>query len=363
MKRTMLVLLMILALGAFSNVKAQLFFDNFEYSTGRLTSLSGGNWISYSGDTLTNYIQVTAGNLGYSGYPYDSVGNKITIHAVTSSAEDAYREFAPQSPDCNIYVSFLLKITSSSMSPDTSTNGDYFMALLPSTSTTALVGRVSVKLGSTSSKYQIGIRTSSSNTTNWSATELDINSTYLVVLGYNIITGNTNDVAKLWVNPAVPGSEPAADVVQASALATDPSDIARVAIRQGYTSASHSQTPDADIDAILVGSTWGSVTGVTGAREAVSVASFNLMPCTPNPAVNNTRFSFSLSKPGKVDLSVFNVLGQKVATVYSGEMAAGAHTLNWTLKGQNNGQLSNGVYFYKLSDGSHNSTRRLVILK
>jgi hypothetical protein len=102
--------------------------------------------------------------------------------------------------------------------------------------------------------------------------------------------------------------------------------------------------------------------GVTGQPPA-SRPVFSLQPCSPNPAVRDARFSFSLASQGRVDLSVFNVLGQKVATVYSGQLSAGQHSLSWNLKGQNGQQLPNGVYFYNLTDGSRSSTRRMLILK
>ncbi len=103
-------------------------------------------------------------------------------------------------------------------------------------------------------------------------------------------------------------------------------------------------------------------TGVTG--QPISAKSFfKLMPCLPNPAKNNTKFSFNLSQGGNVELSVFNVLGQKVATLYKGSLASGQHTINWNLKDGQNRTLPNGIYFYQLTDNSHNATRRMLILK
>jgi len=103
--------------------------------------------------------------------------------------------------------------------------------------------------------------------------------------------------------------------------------------------------------------------GVSGQPPALTKATFSLMPCSPNPAKDDAIFSFSLAKNGQIELSVFNVLGQKVTTVYNGTLGAGLHSIKWNLKDQKNNQLPNGVYFYKLSDGSHSSTRRLLILK
>lgn len=102
-------------------------------------------------------------------------------------------------------------------------------------------------------------------------------------------------------------------------------------------------------------------TGVPGGK--VASPAFHLMPCSPNPASRETKFSFSLAREGRVELAVFNVLGQKVATVHQGVLAAGKHNLAWSLKGQDGQSLPNGVYFYSLSDGSRTSTRRMLIIK
>ncbi len=104
------------------------------------------------------------------------------------------------------------------------------------------------------------------------------------------------------------------------------------------------------------------VTGVEG-QPSMATVNFSLLPCLPNPANKNTKFSFSLSQNAKIELSVFNVLGQKVAALYKGNMSAGSHSINWNLKDDQNRLLPNGVYFYQLTDGSRNATRRLLILK
>lgn len=103
-------------------------------------------------------------------------------------------------------------------------------------------------------------------------------------------------------------------------------------------------------------------TGVTG-QPLSAKTSFKLMPCLPNPANKSTKFSFSLSQNGKVELSVFNVLGQKVATLYKGSLSSGQHIVDWNLKDDQNRILPNGIYFYQLTDNSHNATRRMLILK
>jgi len=67
----------------------------------------------------------------------------------------------------------------------------------------------------------------------------------------------------------------------------------------------------------------------------------------PNPFNPITRISFALPEPSMVRLSVFNVLGQKVATPVDGELGAGYHSTEWSAT-QNGAALPSGLYFYRL---------------
>lgn len=225
--------------------------ENFEYSTGNLTTVGSPEWVSYSG--TSNYIQVVTGSLTYGGYPSSGIGNQITV--TNGSAEDAYRAFTSFSPPASVYTAFLINVANTtSLLANSSTTGDYFASYLPATSTTLLFGRVSIRLGTVANTYQIGLRATSSNAAAaWNTTDLDIGTTYLIVLKYKSVTGNANDTAYVWINPATGGSEPAYDLIQASALATDPATVARLAIRQG------TNTPNAAIDGIRVGTAWADV--------------------------------------------------------------------------------------------------------
>ena len=102
--------------------------------------------------------------------------------------------------------------------------------------------------------FQIGLRATSSNAASvWNTADLDVGTTYLVVMKYKIVTGNANDTAYIWVNPTTGSSEPAYDLIQESALATDPATVARLALRQGANAV------NASIDGIRVGTTWADV--------------------------------------------------------------------------------------------------------
>ena len=63
----------------------------------------------------------------------------------------------------------------------------------------------------------------------------------------------------------------------------------------------------------------------------------------PNPFNPKTIISWQLAVGSDVDLSIYNVLGQKVTTVVAGKQKAGFHMIEWDARG-----VASGVYFYCL---------------
>lgn len=87
-------------------------------------------------------------------------------------------------------------------------------------------------------------------------------------------------------------------------------------------------------------------------------SSFNLEQNYPNPFNPSTSISFTLSEAGATRLEVFNVIGQKVATVVNKPLQAGAHTLNFDAS-----NLSSGVFIYKLQANGNTMIKRMTIIK
>ena len=85
---------------------------------------------------------------------------------------------------------------------------------------------------------------------------------------------------------------------------------------------------------------------------------FNLSQNYPNPFNPTTIISYSLPKSGNVTLEVFNLLGEKVATLVNEFEEAGSYKKTF-----NADMLSSGVYIYKLSAGSFVETRKMILLK
>jgi hypothetical protein len=93
-------------------------------------------------------------------------------------------------------------------------------------------------------------------------------------------------------------------------------------------------------------------------EEGYIPESFSLEQNYPNPFNPSTRITFNLTESGLTNVSVYNLLGQKVATVLNQELVAGRHTVDF-----NGSNLSSGIYFYKLESGKNTATQKMMLLK
>ena len=78
----------------------------------------------------------------------------------------------------------------------------------------------------------------------------------------------------------------------------------------------------------------------------------------PNPFRQSTEISYSLAKPEKVKIQIFNLKGQIVETLLDDNKPAGTHSFEWNAE-----KASSGIYFCKLSTGKTTSIQKLVIVK
>jgi hypothetical protein len=83
----------------------------------------------------------------------------------------------------------------------------------------------------------------------------------------------------------------------------------------------------------------------------------------PNPFNPSTKISFSIPNDIVVELSVFNIRGQKIITLINEFLTKGDHSIIWSGCDQNGNPLSSGIYFYKIKAGNQNSVKRMLLLK
>ena len=82
----------------------------------------------------------------------------------------------------------------------------------------------------------------------------------------------------------------------------------------------------------------------------------------PNPFNPSTVIPYQLPTSAHVRLEVFNLLGQRLATLVDAEQAAGVHTAQWDATDAAGRAVGAGVYIYRLSSGEMTESRRMVLV-
>lgn len=78
----------------------------------------------------------------------------------------------------------------------------------------------------------------------------------------------------------------------------------------------------------------------------------------PNPFNPSTNINFSVGKLSHVELTVYNILGQKVATLVNQRIPAGAYRVTWDAS-----NMSSGLYFYTMKTDNLTVTRKMMMIK
>lgn len=218
------------------------------------------NWYTYSG--TSGYIQVVAGNLTFDGYASEGVGNSVKL--LSGFIADDLRLFSPVSNTAGkkVYAGALINVSELKES----TSYDYFLALGNTT-----LGNDFARLYVKSVKdaegnyvgFQMGItKNNETSFISWADGTFSTNTTYLVVLEYEFVSGEKNDIARLYINPT--SATTTASAVSNVTTQLDAANIQSFKLRQG------SNTPAGVIvDEIKVTTTWAELfeTSAGGGEE------------------------------------------------------------------------------------------------
>lgn len=88
------------------------------------------------------------------------------------------------------------------------------------------------------------------------------------------------------------------------------------------------------------------------------VDQFKLEQNYPNPFNPSTRISYSVPATTDVNLKVFDIMGNEVATLVNKEQPAGNYQIDFDAS-----NLSGGVYFYQLTTNSFVDTKKMILIK
>ncbi len=90
---------------------------------------------------------------------------------------------------------------------------------------------------------------------------------------------------------------------------------------------------------------------------------YQLLQNYPNPFNPSTAIRFDVPKTSSVNLKIYNVIGQEVATLLSRELPAGAFKVYWNGTDKTGKDVSSGVYFYRITAGDFVDTRKMILMK
>lgn len=98
--------------------------------------------------------------------------------------------------------------------------------------------------------------------------------------------------------------------------------------------------------------------GVGLEEEDEPLNGFSLSQNYPNPFNPRSTITYTVPEASFVRLTVYNLLGQPVASLIDGRVQAGTHRVEFNATG-----LSSGVYVYRMQSGAYTETRRMLLLK
>lgn len=105
------------------------------------------------------------------------------------------------------------------------------------------------------------------------------------------------------------------------------------------------------------------VTEVADEQPSTLPSEFSVEQNYPNPFNPSTNISYSLPVRSEVELTIFNIVGQKVATLQQGLQSAGEHTVVWDGSNESGNAVASGIYFYRIKAGDNVQSRKMLLLK
>jgi len=125
-----------------------------------------------------------------------------------------------------------------------------------------------------------------------------------------------------------------------------------------------------DPESLYAATPWGvyrtdvrKISTVTTGDEPGLPQRFAIGQNFPNPFNLGTVIPFVLDREGHVQLTIYDLLGQRVRTLLQGRLGAGAHTVLWDGQGHDGQPLASGVYLCRLQSGPRLAMRKLLLLK
>lgn len=90
---------------------------------------------------------------------------------------------------------------------------------------------------------------------------------------------------------------------------------------------------------------------------------FSLNQNYPNPFNLSTEISYSLPTDADVNLTIYNLRGQRIRVLVNEHQQPGNKTIHWDGKDEQGKQVASGIYFYKIQAGEFSQAKKMVLIK
>lgn len=99
------------------------------------------------------------------------------------------------------------------------------------------------------------------------------------------------------------------------------------------------------------------------AAEQEVLGGFSLSDNYPNPFNPETRIDYLVPRSCHVKLEIFNVLGQRIATLVDESKERGTYQLTWNGRDERGDEVASGVYFYKLEAEDFTQSKKMILMR
>lgn len=101
----------------------------------------------------------------------------------------------------------------------------------------------------------------------------------------------------------------------------------------------------------------------TPEREQTVPGSFALHQNYPNPFNPETTIEYALPEAAKVDIAIYNILGQKIQSLTFGNQTAGRYRITWNGENERGALQPSGVYIYRIVAGAYTDQRKMLLIR
>ena len=108
---------------------------------------------------------------------------------------------------------------------------------------------------------------------------------------------------------------------------------------------------------------WNSPFTAKGIETNAMPEDFQLLQNYPNPFNPQTEIAYSIPEDSYVELTIYNIIGQKVKVLVDRYQRAGTRSVIWDGCDQSGEKVSSGIYLYKLQAGELIQTKKMNLLK